>query len=77
MFEISTSHKQRRASAAMSTTPSGSNTKSRRVPVKAVEPIRDSGADPNEIRENDRQYQKRDEQTIPRDRGIVIDLTTE
>jgi hypothetical protein len=61
----------------MNTTLSGSKTKSRRVPAKAVDSIRDSELDSNEIDESDVQNSKHDEQRISTSRGIVIDLRPE
>jgi hypothetical protein len=58
----------------MNTTLSGRKTKSRRVPTKAVDSIRDSEFDSNEIDESDLQFKKHDEQRISTSRGIVIDL---
>jgi heat shock protein HspQ len=77
MFEILTSHEQGNASPAMNTTLSGSKTKSRVVPAKAVDSIRDSELDSNEIDESDLQNEKHDEQRISTFRGIVIDLRPE
>jgi hypothetical protein len=56
----------------MNTTLSGSKTKSRRVPAKAADSIRDSELDSNEIDESDSQYEKHDEQRISILKGIVI-----
>jgi hypothetical protein len=61
----------------MNRTLSGSKTKSRRVPVKAADSIRDSELDSNETDESDSQCEKHDEQRISTPRGIVIDLRAE
>jgi hypothetical protein len=77
MFEIQTSHERGNASPAMNVTFSGSKTKPRRVPAKAVGSICDSDFDLNEIDENDLQFEKHDEQRTSTLRGIVIDLRAE
>jgi hypothetical protein len=71
MFEILTSHKRENASPAMNTTLSGSKTKSRSVPAKAVDSICDSELDSNEIDESDLQFKKHDEQRISILKGII------
>jgi hypothetical protein len=53
MFEILTSHERGNASPAMNITLSGSKTKSRRVPAKALDSIHDKELDPNEIDESE------------------------
>jgi hypothetical protein len=61
----------------MNMTFSGSKTKPRRVPTKAVGSIRDSEFDLNEIDESDLQFEKHDEQRTFTFRGTVIDLRAE
>jgi hypothetical protein len=77
MFTILTSHERGNASAAMNTTLSGSKTKSRCVPAKAADSIRDTDVESNEIDKNDVHFEKHDEQRISTCRGIVIDLRAE
>jgi hypothetical protein len=61
----------------MNTTPSGSKTKSRRVPTNAADSIRDSELDSNKTDESNLQYEKHDDQRTSTLRGIVIDLRPE
>jgi hypothetical protein len=77
MFTTLTSHERGNASPAMNTTPSGSKTKSRPVPAKAADSIRNTDVESNEIDESELQYEKHDEQRISTARGIVIDLRAE
>jgi hypothetical protein len=71
MFAILTSHEQGNALPAMNTTLSGRKTKSRLVPAKTVDSIRDSDSDSNKTDESDMQCEKHDEQRISRSQGIV------
>jgi hypothetical protein len=71
MFEIRTLHERGNASPAMNMTLSGSKTKPRRVPAKAVGSIRDSEFDSNEIDKSDLQFEENDEQRSAILKGIV------
>jgi hypothetical protein len=71
MFEILTSHERGDASPAMNTILSGSEMESKSVPMKAVDSIRDSELDSNEIDKSDSQYEKHDEQRISILKGIL------
>jgi hypothetical protein len=61
----------------MNTTLSGSKMKSRDVPAKAVDSIRDKDFDSNEINENDMQSEKHEEHRLFTSRRIVIDSSAE
>jgi hypothetical protein len=62
MFVILTSHERGNASPAMKTTLTGSRTKSRLVPAKAADSIRDTDFDSNKTHENNMQSEKHDEE---------------
>jgi hypothetical protein len=53
MFEMLTSHERGNASPAMNATLSGSKTRSRHVPAKAVDSTRNKELDSNEIDESE------------------------